>query len=218
MKTIHFYGILAKKFGKTFELDVKTAFEATHALACQIPAFKAFMEQSGVNLAVFLGDKVLKNNINENEINNQTAKSDIHIVPQIEGAGGKVGGILQTVAGIAMIGVGVFSTTITAGASSALIGVGAGLLMGGVSSLLMPTPKHEPDDPDGNKANNGFGAAVTTVAQGNPVPILYGEREIGGFVISASVYAQDKMIQGVVMTTLHNAATDLIKKAFKGKG
>ena len=39
MKTIILHGILAKKFGKSFNLDVKTAKEACHALACQIPAF-----------------------------------------------------------------------------------------------------------------------------------------------------------------------------------
>lgn len=38
MKTIILHGILAKKFGKSFDLDVKTAKEACHAIACQIPA------------------------------------------------------------------------------------------------------------------------------------------------------------------------------------
>lgn len=82
---------------------------------------------------------------------------------------------------------------LVAGATNwALIGAGAGLLIGGVSSLLMPTPKLDPANEDGNRPNNGFGGAVTTVAQGNPVPILYGEREVGGFIVSAGIYAEDK--------------------------
>lgn len=195
MKTIELHGILAKKFGRFFTLDVKSAKEACHAIACQIPAFKAFMldsERLGYRFAVFLGKRrTKKNNISEDEIDNITDASLIHIVPKVIGSGGKAMGWLQVVAGAVMVGAGIFTGNI------GLIGAGAGLLLGGVSTLLMPTPKLEPTNEDGNKPNNGFGGAVTTVAQGNPVPILYGEREIGGFVASAAIYAEDKMIAGV---------------------
>lgn len=196
MKTIELHGILAKKFGRYFKLDVKSAKEACHAIACQIPAFKAFMmdsERLGYRFAVFLGKRrTKKNNISEDEIDNITDASLIHIVPKVIGSGGKAMGWLQVVAGVVMIGAGVIG-----GINPALIGAGVGLLLGGVSTLLMPTPKLEPTNEDGNRPNNGFGGAVTTVAQGNPVPILYGEREIGGFVASAAIYAEDKMIAGV---------------------
>lgn len=195
MKTIQLHGILAKKFGRYFTLDVKTAKEATHALACQIPAFKAFMldsERLGYRFAVFLGKKrTQKNNISEDEIDNITTAEHIHIVPKVIGAGGKAMGWLQVIAGVAMVGVGIFTGNV------GLIGAGAGLLLGGVASLMMPTPQMDSQDEDGNRANNGFGGAVTTVAQGNPVPILYGEREVGGFIASAAIYAEDKMIAGV---------------------
>lgn len=195
MKTIQLHGVLAKKFGRYFRLDVKTAKEATHALACQIPAFKAFMldsERLGYRFAVFLGKKrTQKNNISEDEIDNITTAEHIHIVPKVIGAGGKAMGWLQVIAGVAMVGVGIFTGNV------GLIGAGAGLLLGGVASLMMPTPQIDSQDEDGNRANNGFGGAVTTVAQGNPVPILYGEREVGGFIASAAIYAEDKMIAGV---------------------
>lgn len=195
MKTIELHGILAKKFGRFFKLDVKSAKEACHAIACQIPAFKAFMldsERLGYRFAVFLGKRrTKKNNISEDEIDNITDASLIHIVPKVIGSGGKAMGWLQVVAGAVMVGAGIFTGNV------GLIGAGAGLLLGGVASLMMPTPKLEPTNEDGNKPNNGFGGAVTTVAQGNPVPILYGEREIGGFVASAAIYAEDKMIAGV---------------------
>ena len=195
MKTIELHGILAKKFGRYFRLDVKTAKEATHALACQIPAFKAFMldsERLGYRFAVFLGKKrTQKNNISEDEIDSITTAEHIHIVPKVIGSGGKAMGWLQVIAGVAMVGVGIFTGNV------GLIGAGAGLLLGGVASLMMPTPKIDNQDEDGNRPNNGFGGAVTTVAQGNPVPILYGEREVGGFIASAAIYAEDKMIAGV---------------------
>ena len=195
MKTIQLHGTLAKKFGRYFKLDVKTAKEATHALACQIPAFKAFMldsERLGYRFAVFLGKKrTQKNNISEDEIDNITTAEHIHIVPKVIGSGGKAMGWLQVIAGVAMVGVGIFTGNV------GLIGAGAGLLLGGVASLMMPTPQMDNQDEDGNRANSGFGGAVTTVAQGNPVPILYGEREVGGFIASAAIYAEDKMIAGV---------------------
>ena len=187
LKTIKLHGILGKKFGQFFKLDVQTAREATHAIACQNAEFKRFMLESdklGLKFAVFLGRK----NITENDIDNVTDTDVIHIVPRIVGSGGSSFNWLQVIGGAVLIGVGVVM-----GFNPALIGAGAGLLMGGVAGLLMPTPQMDKQDPDGNRANKGFGSAVTTVSQGNPVPILYGEREIGGFYASGGIYAEDSM-------------------------
>lgn len=189
MKNIKLHGVLADKFGESFRLAVESAHEATHAIACQVPEFKKFMleaEQNGMRFAVFLDDK----NIGEDEIYNASSAETIHVVPRIMGAGGAAD-IIQVVVGAVMVGVGIFASGITAGTSTFLIGTGLGLMMGGIASMLMPTPDMGDQDEDGNRANNGFGGAVTTVAQGNPVPILYGERYIGGFIMSAGIYTED---------------------------
>ena len=194
MKTIELHGVLAEKFGDSFELAVQSAKEATHALACMLPEFKLFMlqaEQNDMRFAVFLDEQTPDNNIGENEIDNITSANTIHIVPRIMGAGGDAFGWLQVIGGAILVGVGVFGGAFTGGASSALIGAGVGLMIGGAASLLMPTPKLGEQDEDGNIASYGFGGAVTTVAQGNPVPILYGERMVGGFICSAGIYAED---------------------------
>ena len=65
-------------------------------------------------------------------------------------------------------------------------------MLGGIMSMLMPKAEAEDQNSDGNKANKGFGGAVTTVAQGNPVPLLYGERGVGGFLISAEIISEDQ--------------------------
>ena len=189
LKTIKLHGILGKKFGQFFKLDVQTAREATHAIACQNKEFKRFMLESdklGLKFAVFLGRK----NITENDIDNVTDTDVIHIVPRIVGSGGSSFNWLQVVAGVALVA---FSGGLGAPNGLAMIGAGIGLMMGGVAGLLMPTVDISNQDPDGNKANKGFGSAVTTVSQGNPVPILYGEREIGGFYASGGIYAEDSM-------------------------
>ena len=192
MKTIKLHGILAKKFGQFFKLDVQTAREATHAIACQNKEFKSFMLESyklGLKFAVFLGRK----NIAENDIDNVTDTDVIHIVPRIVGSGGSSFNWLQVVAGAVLIGVGALTFGSTTATGAALIGAGIGMFVGGVAGLLMPTVDMSNQDPDGNKANKGFGSAVTTVSQGSPVPILYGEREIGGFYASGGIYAEDAM-------------------------
>ena len=192
LKTIKLHGILAKKFGQFFKLDVQTAREATHAIACQNAEFKRFMLESdklGLRFAVFLGRK----NIAENDIDNVTDSDVIHIVPRIVGSGGDSFNWLQVVAGAVLIGVGALTFGSTTATGAALIGAGIGMFVGGVAGLFMPTVDMSNQDPDGNKANKGFGSAVTTVSQGNPVPILYGEREIGGFYASGGIYAEDAM-------------------------
>ena len=192
LKTIKLHGILAKKFGQFFKLDVQTAREATHAIACQNAEFKRFMLESdklGLKFAVFLGRK----NITENDIDNVTDTDVIHIVPRIVGSGGSSFNWLQVVAGAVLVGVGAFTFGATTATGAALIGAGIGMFVGGVAGLLMPTVDMSNQDSDGNKANKGFGSAVTTVSQGNPVPILYGEREIGGFYASGGIYAEDAM-------------------------
>ena len=192
LKTIKLHGILGKKFGQFFKLDVQTAREATHAIACQNAEFKRFMLESdklGLKFAVFLGRK----NITENDIDNVTDTDVIHIVPRIVGSGGSSFNWLQVVAGAVLVGVGAFTFGATTATGAALIGAGIGMFVGGVAGLLMPTVDMSNQDPDGNKANKGFGSAVTTVSQGNPVPILYGEREIGGFYASGGIHAEDAM-------------------------
>ena len=189
LRQIELHGVLADKFGKSFMLAVSTPREACEALGYQIPGFKQFMmtaHQSGLFFAVFNDDS----NIGEHELEMQTGASVIRIVPQIVGSGGDTMGWLQVVAGAALIGVGLFVPGAAAFAP-ALIGAGSGMLIGGVASLLMPVPNLDTQDPDGNKPSYAFGSAVTTVAQGNPVPVLYGHRYVGGFVISAMMVSED---------------------------
>lgn len=185
LRRIELHGILADKFGKSFELDVASPREACTALSYQIAGFKKFMttaHESGLFFAVFNDD----DNIGGTQIDMQTGATVIRIVPKIVGAGGDVLGWLQVVAGTVLVGVGLFVPGL-----QPLIGAGVGLVLGGAASLLMPTPNIPTQDESGNKASYAFGGAITTVAQGNPVPVLLGRREIGGHVISMTIVNED---------------------------
>lgn len=195
MKTIILHGVLAKKFGKSFRLSVGSTKEAMRALCVQLAGFEAFMmnaHKQGLRFAVFHD----KHNVGENELDMTHTAKIIRVVPVVEGS--KKEGVLETVIGAVLVVAGVVVTGMGfAPAGAALIGAGIGLMVGGISQMLMPKVDAQDNNQDGNKANKGFGGAITTVAQGNPVPILYGEREIGGFIVSAAIYAEDKMVQGV---------------------
>lgn len=192
MKTIKLYGVLADKFGKEFRLEVASVREVMRALSVQLPGFEKFMlhaHEHGLAFAVWQD----KRNIAASEIDMHTDADVIKIVPRVIGAGGAV----QAILGAVLIVVGVLVTVGTLGGGAALgaglIGAGIGMMVGGIAMMLMPKIENEDQNQDGNKANRGFGGAVTTVAQGNPVPVLRGCREIGGFVVSAGQYPEDQM-------------------------
>ena len=192
LKTIKLYGILAKKFGKEFHLAVDNTREAMRALSVQVQGFEHFMlhaHEQGLEFAVFQDEQ----NIGETELDMSTSAKVIKVVPKVKGAGGN--GVLQTIIGAVLVVVGVVLMFVPGGQAFApsVIGAGIGMMIGGIAMMLMPKIENQDKNQDGNKANKGFGSAVTTVAQGNPVPVLYGQREVGGFIASAGQYPEDLM-------------------------
>lgn len=188
LKTIKLYGVLAKKFGKEFKLAVESTREAVKALSVQVPGFEQFMltaHEQGLTFAIFQDDE----NIGEDQIDFDTGAEVIKIVPQVIGAGGN--GVLQTILGVVMVVVGAVMNVYAPGSGYGVMAAGVGMLVGGVAMMLMPKVNDQDQNQDGNRANHGFGGAVTTIAQGNPVPILYGQREVGGFIVNARQDAVD---------------------------
>ena len=184
LRRIELHGILADKFGKSFDFDVESTREACEALSYQVDGFRQFMmtaHESGLFFAVFYDDN--EQSISADEVEMKTGAKVIRIVPKITGAGGDAMGWIQVIAGVALIG---FS-----GGNPAMIAAGAGMLLGGAATLLMPRPTITPQDPDGNKPSYAFGGAITTVAEGNPVPLAYGRRQVGGAVISMMIVNED---------------------------
>ncbi|MGB6924827.1 tail assembly protein [Psychrobacter sp.] len=186
LRRIELHGVLAERFGKSFELDVESPREACEALSYQIDGFRKFMmtaHESGLFFAVFYDDK--KHSISANEVEMKTGAKIIRIVPQIRGAGGDTMAWVQVVAGAVLVGAGLWF------GQPQLVAAGAGMMLGGATALLMPRPTISPQDPDGNKPSYAFGGAVTTVAEGNPVALGYGRCHWGGAVISMMVVNED---------------------------
>lgn len=188
MKTVILGGFLGEKFGREWELDVRNAKEACYAIGQMNATFEKYMmsaHMDGIEFAVFNGEE----NVGLEELHYTTSKNEIRIDPVI---GGAKEGILQTVIGAILVVAGIVVNAVAPGSGTPLIYAGVAMIAGGVAMMLMPMADSKESNQDGNKANKGFGGAVTTVAANNPVPILYGERDVGGFLISGEIIPEDQ--------------------------
>lgn len=193
MTTILLYGQL-RQFGRSFRLAVRTPAEAIKALCVQIPGFERFISNAksrGIEFAIFRGSK----NLEEKELGYEGA-GDIRIAPVITGS--KRAGLLQTIVGAVMIVAGVIVSGMSFGLASpigaALIAGGIGMVAGGVIQMLSPQAGGlKTSAAPENTPGYAFGSAKNTTASGNPVPLCYGKRRVGGAIISAAIYAEDQM-------------------------
>jgi predicted phage tail protein len=193
MQSIKLGGVLGKRFGRQYRLDINGVRDAMSALCNMKPGFEKFMRQAeerGLVFAVFVD----RRNIGEAELDTQAAQGgDIRIMPLVRGS--KQAGLFQVVLGVVLVVAGLVSGGTTTPYGAALLAGGAAVGLGGVVQMLAPTTKASTSDrnDDGNNPSYGFGSAVTTIAQGNPYPLLYGEREIGGAVESGAILTQDQI-------------------------
>ncbi len=203
LKTITLKGRLGKLFGTRHQFHVNDLREALRALCATVPGFKKYLSNAhlnGVRFAFFNG----RNNIGIDEFDMTRGATEYIIMPVIEGA--KNGGVLQVVIGAVALVAAFFTAgaslaawgaAMSAGALTAttvLTGIGMSMMLGGVVQLLSPQASYGvgASSSTDNKPNYAFGSPVNTVAMGYPVPLLYGEREVGGAIISAGIFSEDQ--------------------------
>ena len=200
LRKIKLYGELAEFVGhKEFEVKADTLSHAISFLVNNFEGIEKYMNPKYYQVKV--GDYA----VNEEEINHPIGKQDIHFVPVIQGAGGNTGKILLGAALIA-VGMGAFGAfagkAVSFGAkgigfskaalgAKAAFGIGAGLVLSGVSDMLFPLPampefKSEQDP----RISFGFSGTSNTSRAGTPVPLVYGEIITGSVVISGAVDTQ----------------------------
>ncbi|EQA1666801.1 TPA: tail assembly protein [Enterobacter asburiae] len=193
LTTIRLYGVLGARFGRVHRLAVQTSAEAVKALCINLDGLESYLlnaKKNGMTFAVFRG----RRNIGTDDFKNLAGSTDIRIAPVMEGA--KKAGLFQTILGAVMVVAGIVVTGMTFGSAgvigAGMVSAGIGMMAGGIYQMLSPQPKglQGRDDPD-NKPSYAFGGSVNTLAMGNPVALLYGEREIGGAIISAGIVAED---------------------------
>ena len=199
LRKIKLYGELADFVGhKEFEVKADTLTQAVSFLINNFQGIEKFMSPKYYQV------KVGNYAINEEEITHPIGQEDIHFIPVISGAGRGFGKILL---GAALIGLSFISFGGAAGLGSAfkggftaakfakvgfiskaLAGVGASLVLSGVSDMLFPLPEtpdfESTEDP---RLSFSFGGTQQTGRSGTPVPLVFGEIFTGSVVISGSI-------------------------------
>jgi len=208
LKSVKLYGELAEKYGKEWSLDIESPAEAIRALCANNKGFRQFVsssEERGVGYKVVVADQVLENPLAE--IQNPTGRQEIKIIPVVGGAKKGLGQIiigalliyvsLQTgipleapgsVAALAEGGTVIAGNVISTGGMMALK-FGAAMVLGGIASMLAPTPK--PVEDKESVQNYAFNGAANTTRQGVCIPVCYGQLIVGGAVISSGVEPED---------------------------
>lgn len=200
LRTIRLYGTLGAKFGRIHRLAVGSCQEAMQALGVLLPGFQQHVissKDAGVGYACFLG----KRNLSTEHIADPAGAQDIRIAPMP--TGGKRGGIFAIVLGAALF---FAAPYLVNPATAALLGeggamafgaaissFGTALMLGGAVQLLSPQQKGvSTKDGPSNGASYNFNGPVNTTAQGNPVPLLYGEMFTGSATVSSGVFAENQ--------------------------
>lgn len=199
LTTIKLYGPLRKLFGREYKFEVGSTAEAIRALCLMVDGFESYLrtsEDKGVGFAVFNG----KRNIGVEELG-LGVKKEIRIAPVYGGR--KRQGLGQIIVGVILIAAAFWTGGASLGASGVVYGgiagqlavtLGASLILGGITQMLSPTAQSSGaniTDDSANRPSYAFGGPVNTSAQGYPVAVFYGEREVGGAIISAGIYSED---------------------------
>ncbi|MDX7967692.1 phage minor tail protein L [Escherichia coli] len=197
-----------QRFGRRLSLYVNTAAEAIRALSMQMPGFRRQMNEGWYQIRI-RGEDTAPEAVYARLHEPLGEGAVIHIVPRLAGAGK---GGLQIVLGAAAI-VGSF---FTAGASMALWGsalaaggfsattmlfsLGASMILGGVAQMLAPKAKvPEYKSTDNGRQNTYFSSLDNMIAQGNPMPVPYGEMLVGSRRISQDISTRDEGGDGKVV-------------------
>lgn len=195
MTMILLSGSLAKAFGRQHFrlLESGTVAEAFSALKHTIDGFEEFIRDSarrGLRYAIFRN----RENVGEGELS-LSGTTEIRIVPVVSGS--KNGGVFQTVVGVVLIAAAVVITAVSGGAAtpftSALMSVGIAMTIGGVIQMLTPVPKSASQQDQAsteNKPSYLFNGAFNSTQQGLPVPVVYGQMQVGSSVIAVGTWVE----------------------------
>jgi predicted phage tail protein len=209
MKVVKVYGALRKKLGQCrFQFDVDTPAQALKALCVNFPGLEKWLmdsEADGIGFRVTVGRDKITQESPECLILPWSEREVFSITPVIVGAGQGFGQVLAGIglvafailtagvgAGFLGLGAGLTAGTFTLGAtaSTAIGGIGAALILGGVAQMISPQPNMGALT-SGREAARlesfTFSGIVNTSKQGLPVPVAYGRLFVGSAVISSGL-------------------------------
>jgi predicted phage tail protein len=205
MKVVKVYGALRKKLGQCrFQFEADTPAQALKALCVNFPGLEKWLldsEKNGVGYRVTLGKEKITEQNAALVIGPWSEREVFSITPVIAGAGQGGGQILAGIGlvALAIVTGGIASAGVALGGfmgigtvGTAVVGIGASLVLGGIAQSLSPAPVQSTTTTERGRdaakfESFTFSGIVNTAKQGLPVPIAYGRVFVGSAVLSSGL-------------------------------
>lgn len=212
LTTIHLGGKLGQLFGKKWELMVSSPAEAIRAIDINLKGkLRAYLSKEGAKKFYKIGVGKKDCLIGKEELHNRSGSSSIYVAPVAKGKSSGLGKVLIGIAIIASIaltggfaaggwamaasggGLGIFGT--------ALVGISASLILGGITQMLTPAPSFD-NNPEGGetRGSNLFGGNASAITQGGAVGLVYGRALVTPMPVSISFDNKDQSISSAAVT------------------
>ena len=189
MIKVRFYGAL-KQFGEKFELDCQDTAEVLRALMTQIKGLRQALQNGFYKVRI--GSQCIDSRYLEKGLYYRLKEGmTVHITPVVKGA--KRGGVFQAIVGVALIAVAWWNPLGWTAATAMMVGgMGASMLLGGVSQMLTKQPSMGGIGNEAEKkSSTSFNGLQNMAAQGQPVPLAYGRIFVGSMIISQGIEVFD---------------------------
>lgn len=189
MIKVRFYGAI-KQFGEKFELDCQDTAEVLRALMTQIKGLRQALQNGFYKVRI--GSQCIDSRYLEKGLYYRLKEGmTVHITPVVKGA--KRGGVFQAIVGVALIAVAWWNPLGWTAATAMMVGgMGASMLLGGVSQMLTKQPSMGGIGNEAEKkSSTSFNGLQNMAAQGQPVPLAYGRIFVGSMIISQGIEVFD---------------------------
>lgn len=223
LTTVCLVGSLGRaiSFPESVDLDVKSPAEAVRAInVITNGALERYLTGPARNRLYRIALQKRDNVIDVKEASHRSGHSTIYIMPTIRGRNSGVG---KVIAGIGLIALAVFggpagwaiagqgAGLFGAGAASIIAGFGISMLLGGITQLLTPSAQGPNASPE-QASSTSFPGNASAIAQGVPVPIVYGRALVAPLPVSITVSNND------VSTTSAGTLGDVVGTPLDGGG
>lgn len=213
MNTVHLVGDIGDKFGHVWSMNVANYSELIRLIDCQTEGFKQYLigaEENGIGFVFQRANEYIND---ESELLLSLNDEDIILtaVPLGSKGGFMASGIGKIILGIIIVVIGYFVSTITGGLGTetwmaiggSMMATGGMMILQGVIQLLAPTAESD-------KKEEGWlmSGSANTVAQGQPVPLCYGELLVPGTPITVSYSNKPFNLTYLQFGAAHDGAFD----------
>ena len=233
LRAIHLHGRLGEMFEPVYHLQVASAAEAIRALSFQLDGFRQAVADG--EWVVVRGEPDTGWPLELGTMHMGLGTAPLHIMPNTVGSGGGGGGPTKMIIGVALIAVAVasFQPEIAVGGDIALggatagatagglggasflglsvgqvAGMGLALTLSGISSMVSPAPKKNTSV----AANSSFlfSGAQNSSLEGQPVPVVYGNIQVGSVVTATTLTTADYGSNAATTGLSANSKTGMI--------